>query len=200
MSSDRVQQAYSTMADVYLERLATMDVVHPDDRRVILRHLAGSDGPVLDLGCGPGHLTAFLHAAGCEVTGVDLVPEFIAHARRTHPQVPFVQGSLTGLDRPAGSVAGVLCWYSLIHQDPQELDGSLAEVRRVLAPGGAFVLGFFEGPVREEFDHRVTTAHRWPVDELSARLAVHGFTEVERLTRGQDGERRPHGVLAAAAG
>ncbi|MEZ0493515.1 class I SAM-dependent methyltransferase [Kineococcus sp. TBRC 1896] len=199
MNSHRVQRAYSAMADAYLDRLATMDVVHPDDRQLILRHLTGLAGPVLDLGCGPGHLAAFLHAAGCDVTGVDLVPEFVEHARRTHPQVPFQQGSLTGLDRADASVAGVLAWYSLIHRDPDELDEALEEIRRLLARGGRFVLGFFEGPVREPFDHRVTTAHRWPVDELSALLTAHGFTEAERLTRGQDGERRPHGVLAATA-
>lgn len=199
MSSDRVRQAYSAMAGVYLERLATMDVVHPDDRRLIERFLTGLDGPVLDLGCGPGHLSAHLHAAGCDVTGLDLVPEFLAHARATYPDVPFLQGSLTALDRPDGSVAGVLSWYSLIHQEPEGLDGSLAEVRRVLAPGGALVIGFFEGPVREPFAHRVTTAHRWPVEEMSARLAAHGLAEQERLFRGQDGERRPHGAIAAVA-
>ncbi len=88
MNSDRVRQAYSAMAGVYLERLATMDVVHPDDRRLIERFLTGLDGPVLDLGCGPGHLSAHLHAAGCDVTGLDLVPEFLAHARATYPDVP----------------------------------------------------------------------------------------------------------------
>lgn len=187
------------MAGVYLERLATMDVVHPDDQRLIERFLTGLDGPVLDLGCGPGHLSAHLHAAGCDVTGLDLVPEFLAHARAIYPDVPFLQGSLTALDQPDGSVAGVLSWYSLIHQEPEELDGSLAEVRRVLAPGGALVIGFFEGPVREPFAHRVTTAQRWPVEEMSARLAAHGLAERERLLRGQDGERRPHGAIAAVA-
>ncbi|WP_380171689.1 class I SAM-dependent methyltransferase [Kineococcus sp. DHX-1] len=199
MTSDRVQQAYSAMADVYVERLATMDVVHPDDRRLVERSLTNLTGPVLDLGCGPGHLSAHLHGLGCDVTGVDLVPEFLAHARATYPGVPFLQGSLTESGRPDGSVAGVLSWYSLIHQDPDELDVSLAEVRRLLAPGGALVVGFFEGAVREPFDHRVTTAHRWPVDEMSERLAAHGLAERERLLRGQDGERRPHGAIAAVA-
>ena len=199
MTSERVRQAYSAVAWTYAEHLGTMDVVHPDDRRLIERHLVGLTGPVLDLGCGPGHLTAFLHAAGCDVTGVDLVPEFVAHARATFPGVPFEQGSLTALDRPEGAAAGALAWYSLIHLAPDALDGALAAVRRLLAPGGRFVLGFFAGPVREPFDHRVTTAHRWPVDELAERLTAHGFGERDRLTRGQDGERRPHGVLAAAA-
>ena len=42
-----------------------------------LQHLLGLDGRVLDLGCGPGHWSAFLHARGADVTGVDQVPEFV---------------------------------------------------------------------------------------------------------------------------
>ena len=38
---------------------------------------------VLDLGCGPGQWSAYLHSLGAEVVGVDLVEEFIAHARAT---------------------------------------------------------------------------------------------------------------------
>nr|WP_240897334.1 class I SAM-dependent methyltransferase [Kineococcus vitellinus] len=179
--------------------LGSLDTVHPDDLQLIERHLGHLSGPVLDLGCGPGHLSGFLHSSGCRVTGIDLVPEFIAHARRTYPDVPFEVGSLTDLARPEEPVSGVLTWYSLIHLRPGQLDGALIGIRRLLAPGGALVVGFFEGPVREPFEHRVTTAYRWPVDELADRLASAGFVEVERSQRPQEGERRPHAVLAARA-
>ena len=199
MNSGDVQRAYSALADRYVETLGTMDVVHPDDLRLIERHLGCRRGPVLDLGCGPGHLTAHLHAAGADVTGIDLVPEFIAHARATYPGVPFEVGSLTGLDRPDGTVAGVLAWYSLIHVDPADLDAVLAGLRRMLTPGGSLVVGFFDGEVCEPFAHTVITAHRWPVHEFVRRLAAAGFEEVERAQRGQEGRRRPHAVVAARA-
>lgn len=203
MNSGDVQRAYSAFADRYVETLGSMDVVHPDDLRLIERHLGRRSGPVLDLGCGPGHLTAHLHdrlhAAGGEVTGIDLVPEFIAHARATHPGVPFEVGSLTGLDRPDGTVVGVLTWYSLIHVEPADLDAVLAGLRRLLTPGGALVVGFFDGEVCEPFAHTVLTAHRWPVHEFVRRLAGAGFEEVERAQRGQEGRRRPHAVVAARA-
>ena len=40
---------------------------------------------VLDLGCGPGHLTDYLRSLGVDAMGIDMVPEFIAHAKATHP-------------------------------------------------------------------------------------------------------------------
>ncbi|MCI2237797.1 class I SAM-dependent methyltransferase [Paenibacillus sp. TRM 82003] len=199
MSSLDVQRAYSSLAQQYIDLLGSVETVHPDDLRLIEQHLGHLNGPVLDLGCGPGHLTGFLQSSGCQVAGIDLVPEFITHARQAHPDVPFEVGSLTDVARPDASVAGVLAWYSLIHLEPGQLDGALASIRRLLAPGGSLVVGFFEGQACEPFEHKVTTAYRWPVDELANRLASAGFVEVERSQRPQGGERRPHAVLAARA-
>jgi len=88
---------------------------HEDDRTLIRRHLTGLPGPVLDVGCGPGHWTAYLHSLGVDATGIDMVPEFITHARATHPGPEFRLGSMTELEAPAHSVAGVSC---LVLNDP----------------------------------------------------------------------------------
>jgi len=199
MAAHPVARAYSALAGRYIELFGSVDSVHPDDLRLIEAHLGRSAGPVLDLGCGPGHLSAFLASTGSAVTGIDLVPEFLAHARRSHPGVRFELGPLAELACPDASVTGVLAWFSLIHLDPGELDGVLAEVRRVLAPGGALVVGFFDGPAVEPFPHRVVQAYRWPAEELARRLGCTGLAEVERVHRPQDGERRPYAVLAARA-
>ena len=203
MSSPVVQQAYSSTAPVYIDLFGSVESVHADDLAIIERHLTHHDGPVVDVGCGPGHLTGYLHAEGCEVRGIDPVPEFIDHARRTHPEASFERGSvadlpLAGASVPA-SLAGVLAWYSLIHLTPDELDDALAAIRRGLRTGGALVVGFFTGVACEPFEHKVATAYRWPVDELAARLAAVGLVEVERRQRAQDGDRRPHAVIVARA-
>ena len=106
---------------------------------------------------------------------------------------------MVDMKRPDGSVAGVLAWYSLIHLDPVQVDGVLATIRRVMVPGGSFVMGFFVGDELEPFEHKVVTAYRWPADEVTRRLAQAGFVEVERMERAQEGERRPHGAIAARA-
>jgi SAM-dependent methyltransferase len=184
---------------VYIDLLGSLDAVHSCDLVFLARHLGRLPGPVLDLGCGPGHLTGFLHSLGADVSGVDLVPEFVAHARAAHPSVRFEVGSLLDLEPAGGPVAGVLAWFCLIHLDPAELDGALAAIRRLIAPGGTLVVGMFEGAAVEPFEHKVLTAHRWPADEVARRLARNGFAEVERLQRAQEGERRPYVVLAARA-
>ncbi|WP_329109602.1 class I SAM-dependent methyltransferase [Micromonospora sp. NBC_01699] len=199
MDTDQVRQAYASVAGLYIELFGTRQQVHADDLALIGRQLAGRPGPVLDLGCGPGHITDYLRSLGADATGIDLVPEFIAHARATHPSGSYQLGSIESLAVADHSIAGILAWYSLIHLPPQDLDGVLAEFRRVIAPAGALVLGLFVGDEVAAFDHKVVTAYRWPVDEFSERLARAGFTEVERLQRPADGTHRPHAAIAAIA-
>ncbi len=199
MNSAQVRQAYASVAELYIELFGTSQRVHADDLAFIGRHLAGRPGTVLDLGCGPGHLTGYLRSLGVDATGIDIVPEFIAHARAAYPSGSYRLGSFEDLAAGTRSVAGILAWGSLIHLAPQDLDGVLDEFRRVMAPAGTLVVAIFVGDEVSAFDHKVVTAYRWPVDEFSDRMARAGFAEVERLQRPGDGTRRAHAAIAAVA-
>jgi SAM-dependent methyltransferase len=196
---EQVRQAYASVAELYIGLFGTSEQVHGGDLAFIARHLAGRPGTVLDLGCGPGHITDYLRSLGVNATGIDMVPEFIAHAQAAHPSGSYQLGSIENLAVANHSIAGILAWYSLIHLSPQDLDGVLAEFRRVMAPAGTLVLGLFDGEEVAAFDHKVVTAYRWPVDEFSGRLTQGGFTEVERLQRPGEGTHRPHAAIAAIA-
>jgi SAM-dependent methyltransferase len=194
-----VRDAYASMSEQYLGLFGGNGQDHPDDTALVRRYLTGLHGPVLDLGCGPGHWTAVLHALGADVTGVDLVPEFIAHARAAHPGADYRLGSMTELDVADHSIAGILAWYSTIHLPPPELDRVLAEFRRLLAPHGVLVVGFFDSDDDvAAFDHKVITAYRWPVDVLAEHLRAAGFVELQRR-RHQVPERPDRKYAAVAA-
>ena len=197
---EQVRDAYGAAAELYIGLFGTTEQVHAEDLAFVERHLTIPRGKVLDLGCGPGHLTAHLRSLGVDASGIDMVPEFVAHARAAHPGGDYRLGSMTRLAVADHSVTGLLTWYSTIHLPPDELDGVLGEFRRVLVPGGTLVIGFFDGDVVEPFDHKVVTAYRWPPRELSGRLTRAGFTEVE-LERRPVGEdtRRPHAAIAAVS-
>src|SRR5919205_357610 len=93
---DAVRASYDRAADTYVE-------------------LAGPLGPVLDVGCGPGTVTAHLAGLGLDVRGVDLSPRMIEHARRLHPALRFDVASATALDVAPASLGGVLGWWSLFN-------------------------------------------------------------------------------------
>jgi ubiquinone/menaquinone biosynthesis C-methylase UbiE len=159
---------------------------------------AAGGGPVAELGCGPGPVTAHLRNLGLDAFGIDLSPVMIDLARAAYPDLRFEVGSMDALDVPDGTLCGVVSWYSVIHAPPQDVPTYLAEFHRVLAPGGSLLLAFFEsegGPVTP-FDHAVTTAYRWPIDELAGLAYKAGFTEVGRMLREPtEGERFRRGHL-----
>lgn len=99
-----------------------------------LDRLAGA-GPVLDLGCGRGYWTEHLGRRGTAAVGVEHDPARAALAARFGP---VVAGDGAHLPLAPASVGLVWCLHVLHHlPDPA---GVLAEVRRVLRPGGALVL------------------------------------------------------------
>lgn len=198
---DEIRRAYEVMAERYIELFASSTQVHADDLALITRHLSIRPGAVLDVGCGPGHLTAHLRSLDIDAIGIDLVPDFIDRARTTYPDGRYELGSMHRLPARDHSVAGILAWYSLIHVPPDDLDGVLAELRRASIPAGTLIAGFFDGDELAAFEHKVTTAYYWPADEFAARLRRAGFAEVERMQRPGVAEpgRRPHAAIAAIA-
>ena len=173
-----------------------MSVVHPSDRQLVSTWAGGVEGAVIDAGCGPGQWTQFLHELGLPVRGVDRVPEFIEHARRAHPDVRFDLDDLDALDVETGTVGGVLAWYSLIHHEPGTIRIPLREFNRALGPGGGLLIGFFEGPAVERFDHAVVPAYRWSVTDLAEELGAAGFDVIETHVRTTVGQR-PQAAISA---
>jgi SAM-dependent methyltransferase len=100
------------------------------------------DSRALEVGCGPGHITAMMAATGATVTGVDLVPAMIEMARTLHPDLEFVQADAKQLPFADDTFDVVLVNFSIHHF--ARPDVVCTEIRRVLKPGGRFV---FAGPI-----------------------------------------------------
>src|SRR5437773_6198242 len=75
-----VRASYDRVAAEYAERIAGELAGKPFDRALLDRFAdqVRPLGPVCDVGCGPGHVTAYLHERGLDVFGVDLSPEMVA--------------------------------------------------------------------------------------------------------------------------
>jgi ubiquinone/menaquinone biosynthesis C-methylase UbiE len=115
------------------------------------------DSRALEVGCGPGHITAMMADTGATVTGVDLVPAMIETARALHPDIEFVQADAEQLPFEGDSFDAVLVNFTIHHF--ARPDVVCAEIKRVLKPGGHFV---FAGPIEQlEFGAFVAglTAH-----------------------------------------
>lgn len=158
----RVRSSYDAVATAYADHLVDELRGLPFETWLLDRVLAHADGrPVVEVGSGPGHVTAYLADGGGEATGIDLSPAMVDEARRRFPGATFEVGDLRRLSRPATGPgwAAVLGWYSLIHLAASELPEAVAALARPLVPGGWLVLGLHAGTevrhLDEWFGHEV---------------------------------------------
>ncbi|MFG3286304.1 class I SAM-dependent DNA methyltransferase [Streptomyces sp. NPDC048111] len=201
---------YDTIASDYAQMFRTVLEDRPLDRAILGAFaegvLAAGGGPVVELGCGPGRVTAHLHGLGLAVHGVDLSPRMVELARAEHPEVRYEVGTLTAVDAPDGSLAALVAWYSLIHTPRELLPGVFAEFHRVLAPGGHLLAAFQVGDeplhLANPFGHEVALDfNRLAPDHIAALLAEAGFTVTSRLRREPEGrEAVPQAYLLAVKG
>jgi len=192
--------AYDTVAADYADVLRGALAESPFDRAMLAAFAdlvrAADLGPVLDVGCGPGRITAHLHALGLGVSGVDLSPAMVAVARRDHPGLRFAEGSMSGLDVRDGTLGGVVAWYSTIHTPPERLPAVFAEFHRVLAPGGALLLAFQVGDgqrmrLEQAYGHTISLdVYRRSPDVVADLLDGAGLVVHARLLREPEGREK----------
>jgi 2-polyprenyl-3-methyl-5-hydroxy-6-metoxy-1,4-benzoquinol methylase len=97
----------------------------------------GKPGRVLDVGCGRGLLLAQLRQRGWEVQGTELSEQSAAYPRDVLG-IPVHIGDLADLHLPSEQFDAVVMWHVLEHvPDPAVV---LAEVARLLRPGGIFLV------------------------------------------------------------
>lgn len=194
MSGD-IARDYDAVAAEYVRHLGGELDHKPFDREwlaAFARRVAGR-GPVGDLGCGPGHVTAFLAAHGAEAVGLDLSPGMVAEARRAYPGLTFEVADMRDLGASPhlaswGRFAGIVAAYALIHFDEDGLRAALAAMREALRPGGELLAAVHlgEGVIHPGvmWGVKVSLGFRmFRPGELDEALRTAGFEVVESLER-----------------
>ncbi|MEU3887704.1 class I SAM-dependent methyltransferase [Streptomyces sp. NPDC029041] len=202
-----VRESYDTVAADYARLVPEPAALDPVSRGLLasFAELTAAVGPVADLGCGPGKVTAHLAALGVPVFGVDVSPKMIGLARAAYPELRFAVGSMTALEIGSGELGGILAYYSTHHTPPQWLPAVFAEFHRTLAPGGRLMLAGHAGdgehlrPTRAYGDHPVSyESHLLPPDRIADLLARAGLVVTTRVVQEPEGgsKRRAATFLA----
>ncbi len=127
----------------------------------LLEHAGVGPGTrVLDVGCGSGELLAHVSRLGAEAAGVDPAPEMRARARVRVPAAEVRDGHAERLPFPDASVDVVVAVNAL--QFAGDVLAALAEMSRVLGPGGAVAVASWAEGSRNDLDvveRAVAAAH-----------------------------------------
>lgn len=158
-----------------------------DAEIAIARTALRSGEAVLDIGCGPGVAARLAARRGATVVGVDPAPVMLRIGRLLGRRgVRYELGAAE--DLPVGDAAVDVTWsLSTVHHW-RDLDAGLAEVRRVLRPGGRFL-------ATEKRTHEGATghaAHGWTdarAERFAELLGHSGFVDVDLQIHEHD--RRP---------
>jgi len=186
--ADALRSGYATVAQAYREHLLDELAGKPLDRAFLDAFRESCTGTLLDVGCGPGQVAAYLASRGARVEGVDLSAAMIDQATASHPSITFRVGDMFALPYEAGSLGGIAAFYAIVHLHASELVAPLREFHRVLTPGGLVALAFHVGAdvvhVEELFGAPTSldfVLHR-PEDVIAA-LVEAGFSVEARLDR-----------------
>ncbi|WP_330231308.1 methyltransferase domain-containing protein [Nocardia sp. NBC_00508] len=194
VTSAATRRGYDAVAERYAVEIGDELKRKPLDRALLDTFVElASDGTIVDVGCGPGHVTAHLARRGAQVLGVDLSTAMCAVARRSAP-LPFAVANMTRLPIRSRAVNGILCWYAVIHLDEAERAAAYVEFARVLRPGGHALVAFHtsDTDTRPGEAEHITEWWGRPVDLIfrfldpaaeTAALAAAGLTLAARLDR-----------------
>lgn len=143
----------------------------------VLLHRLPRVGLVLDAGCGPGSMLHYLKSYGV-VVGLDCYLPALEMAR-SHFSGPLVQGDNSCLPFRNGQFALIAACETLYHQNIPDVRRAVAELVRVLGPGGhLLVVDSAYAACRSSHDHAAHGARRFTRRELAAVLHEAGLQVV----------------------
>ena len=208
---DRIARVYDRMNSVM-----TAGMHHRWRRRAVDLARVGPGSRALDVATGTGDLAIELAGRGAAVTGMDFAPAMLEIARAKAPEIAFEEGDALRLGYGDGEFDAATVGFGA--RNFGDLDRGLAEMARVVRPGGRVVVLEITTPQRPPlswffrfwFDRAVpafgrfadsdaysylpASVRRFPgPDELAGRLAAAGLEDVRWiLTAG--------GIIALHAG
>jgi ubiquinone/menaquinone biosynthesis C-methylase UbiE len=141
---------YRLLAPVY--DLLLEPFLHPLRSSVCDLAGAAPGRRIVDVACGTGRQLRMLHERGFACTGVDLSSAMLRQARRNSPPaIRYVHGDATHLEFREASFDAAVVSLALHELPPLVRSSILAEMRRVVVPGGLLLVADYLAPVAKPF-------------------------------------------------
>lgn len=183
-NKEETRLAHNDIARTYYELYKddTSDLMYFDE------FLNGCGGKILDLGCGMGHYSKYMHNKGFNVTGIDISEGMLNIAKETNNNIEFIEGDVCDLSILGNrKFDGIVLAYVLQHLSKEEVNSLFKQISNHLEPGAKILLFLREGnsiveevePINPKFKYVINEYNK---EEIEALLVNNGWevTKVER--------------------
>nr|WP_162988967.1 class I SAM-dependent methyltransferase [Pedobacter schmidteae] len=141
----KAADAFDKSAKIYQDKF--MDVsLFADTFNFFSDHIAADYPHILDIACGPGNITKYLldRNSGYKILGIDLSPNMLKLAQANNPLAKFQLMDCREIDTIQQKFDGITCGFCLPYLTREEAIELIANVSRLLSPGGMFYLSTME--------------------------------------------------------
>ena len=140
---DAMRSAYDQVAGKYEATFVDELDGKPRDRELLDGFGESMGDPIVDVGCGPGQIGAYIRRRGLYLIGLDISQGMAQRA--AHRLDAAVVADMRLLPFASSSLAGLVAFYSIIHVRRSGLVEVLREFLRVLTPGGRVLFSAHQG-------------------------------------------------------
>ncbi len=187
---------YDAQAREYAERFGG---TKPDPRLEAFLDRVRPGGRVLDLGCGPGHASARMRERGFVPVALDASQGMADEAARRYGLDVTVADFSAISD--LGRFDGAWAHFSLLHADPDDLPGHLADIHAALEPGAPFLIAMKTGTgtARDRIGRRYAYIGEQALADLISRTGFSGLEIDSGTDEGFDGTLSNFAIVTAHA-
>ena len=139
-------KTWNKVASLYAEKMMDLPI-YEESYKMFRELLHCSDAKILDIGCGPGVISAYLQqqCPTYQLSGIDFSAEMISLAQSHLPQGHFQVMDCRQMNFSAGTFDGVVCGFCIPYLDSVELENFFKDIAVMLKEGGILYVSFVEG-------------------------------------------------------
>lgn len=139
-------RTWNKVASLYAEKMMNLPM-YEESYKLFCELLNDPEARILDIGCGPGVISAYLHqqCPTYQLSGIDFSAEMISQAQSHLPQGHFQVMDCRQMNFEAASFDGVVSGFCIPYLDPIELENFFKDIAGMMREGGALYVSFVEG-------------------------------------------------------
>ncbi len=186
--SEKTIQTYNACAEQYKKEIGSL-TIYNKTYEFFASHLP-EKAKVLELGCGPGNASKFIKniRPNISITGIDLAPSMVELAKEELPEDHFFIDDIRNIGKYNTKYDAILGAFCVPYLNKKELEGMIANCRKILKPNGLLYLSVVggeydqSGPVAESFtDGMEVYVFFYPCEHIRSLLHAHGFLEKKKF-------------------